>query len=118
MKTLKGESAPAALILLPEQMRRINDVSALMQRQMPSLPDHHVLLVNKSHLLVKGLLKLAAGAVVIGSGPSPNTTLSHQICSHLHRLAQLGVGGLKAEQLLTLQTQSQELLGRLLERVD
>ena len=85
---------------------------------MPSLPDHHVLLVNKTHPLVKGLLKLAAGAVVIGSGPSPNTTLSHQICSHLHRLAQLGVGGLKAEQLLTLQTQSQELLGRLLERVD
>ena len=118
VKPLKGEDAPAALILLPEQMRRINDVTALMQRQMPSLPEHHVLLVNKSHPLMKGLLKLAAGAVVTGSGPSPNTTLSHEICRHLHRLAQLGVGGLKAEQLLTLQTRSMELLGRLLERVD
>ena len=118
VKALKGEAAPAALILLPEQMRRINDVSALMQRQLPSLPDHHVLLVNKAHPLVKGLLKLAAGAVVVGSGPSPNTTLSHGICCHLHQLAQLGVGGLKAEQLLTLQTDSQELLGRLLERMD
>lgn len=118
VKTLKGEGSPAALILLPEQMRRINDVSALMQRQLPSLPDHHVLLINKAHPLVKGLLKLAAGAVVTGSGPSPNTTLSHEICCHLHQLAQLGVGGLKAEQLLTLQTRSMELLGRLLARLD
>ena len=118
VKSLKGEGSPAALILLPEQMRRINDVSALMQRQLPSLPDHHVLLINKAHLLVKGLLKLAAGAVVTGSGPSPNTTLSHEICCHLHQLAQLSVGGLKAEQLLTLQTRSMELLGRLLARLD
>ena len=118
VKTLKGEGSPAALILLPEQMRRINDVSALMQRQLPSLPDHHVLLINKAHPLVKGLLKLAAGAVVTGSGPSPNTTLSHEICCHLHQLAQLSVGGLKAEQLLTLQTRSMELLGRLLARLD
>ena len=118
VKSLKGEGSPAALILLPEQMRRINDVSALMQRQLPSLPDHHVLLINKAHPLVKGLLKLAAGAVVTGSGPSPNTTLSHEICCHLHQLAQLGVGGLKAEQLLTLQTRSMELLGRLLARLD
>ncbi|MYG63328.1 MAG: molecular chaperone HtpG, partial [Synechococcus sp. SB0675_bin_7] len=118
VKSLKGEAAPAALILLPEQMRRINDVSALMQRQLPSLPDHHVLLINKTHPLVKGLLKLAAGSVVVGSGPSPNTTLSHEICCHLHQLAQLGVGGLKAEQLLTLQTRSQDLLGRLLARLD
>lgn len=118
VKTLKGEGSPAALILLPEQMRRINDVSALMQRQLPSLPDHHVLLINKAHPLVKELLKLAAGAVVTGSGPSPNTTLSHEICCHLHQLAQLGVGGLKAEQLLTLQTRSMELLGRLLARLD
>ena len=118
VKSLKGEGSPAALILLPEQMRRINDVSALMQRQLPSLPDHHVLLINKAHPLVKGLLKLAAGAVVTGSGPSPNTTLSHEICCHLHQLAQLSVGGLKAEQLLTLQTRSMELLGRLLARLD
>ena len=118
VKSLKGEAAPAALILLPEQMRRINDVSALMQRQLPSLPDHHVLLINKAHPLVKGLLKLSAGAVVIGSDPSPNTTLSHQICQHLHQLAQLGVGSLKAEQLLALQNQSQHLLGRLLARLD
>lgn len=118
VKSLKGEGSPAALILLPEQMRRINDVSALMQRQLPSLPDHHVLLINKAHPLVKGLLKLAAGAVVTGSGPSPNTTLSQEICCHLHQLAQLSVGGLKAEQLLTLQTRSMELLGRLLARLD
>ncbi len=118
VKGLKGDGVPAALILLPEQMRRINDVTALMQRQLPTLPENHVLLINRNHPLVHGLLNLSAGAVLTGSDPSPSQALSHDICRHLHELAQLGVGALKSEQLLSLQTHSQELLGRLLERLD
>ena len=44
-----GEEAPAAMILLPEQMRRMNDIGALMDQRLPGLPDHHVLLINRSH---------------------------------------------------------------------
>jgi molecular chaperone HtpG len=35
VQALKGEDAPAALILLPEQMRRINDMGALMEQRLP-----------------------------------------------------------------------------------
>ena len=49
VQSLKGESAPAALILLPEQMRRMNDMGAFMEQRLPGLPDHHVLLVNRRH---------------------------------------------------------------------
>ncbi|MEL0338545.1 MAG: molecular chaperone HtpG, partial [Synechococcus sp.] len=45
VQALKGDNAPAALILLPEQMRRMNDMGALMEQRLPGLPDHHVLLI-------------------------------------------------------------------------
>ncbi|MFM8675028.1 MAG: molecular chaperone HtpG, partial [Vulcanococcus sp.] len=48
VQALKGDDAPAALILLPEQMRRINDMGALMEQRLPGLPDHHVLLIARS----------------------------------------------------------------------
>ena len=72
VQALKGDEAPAALILLPEQMRRLNDMGALMDQRLPGLPDHHVLLVNRRHPLVEGLLRLQAGAVITGGGHSPS----------------------------------------------
>ena len=53
VQALKGDNAPAALILLPEQMRRMNDMGALMEQRLPGLPDHHVLLINRRHRLVE-----------------------------------------------------------------
>jgi molecular chaperone HtpG len=49
------------LILLPEQMRRMNDIGALVDQRLPGLPHFHVLLVNQKHPLVDGLLKLHSG---------------------------------------------------------
>ena len=40
VQALKGDNAPAALILLPEQMRRMNDMGALMEQRLPGLPEH------------------------------------------------------------------------------
>ena len=116
VQALKGDEAPAALILLPEQMRRMNDLGALMQQQMPGLPDHHVLVVNRRHPLVKGLLRLAEGAVLTSSGGnSPSAVLSADICRHLHELARMGVGGLTPERLPHFQRRSMDLMGRLME---
>merc|ERR1711991_1033978 len=53
VQALKGDAAPPAMILLPEQMRRLNDLGALMEQRLPGLPDHHVLLVNRRHPLVE-----------------------------------------------------------------
>ena len=117
VKALTVANSPAALILLPEQMRRINDVGFLMKQQVPSLPDHHVLMVNKAHPLVKGLLKLSAGALITGSGPSPSQVLSQDICRHLHELARLGVGGVEPGQMAELQSRSTLIIGRMLEQL-
>jgi len=118
VQALKGDNAPAALILLPEQMRRLNDMGALMEQRLPGLPDHHVLLVNRRHPLVEGLLKLSAGSVITGAGGgnSPSQQLADDLSRHLYALARLAVGGLEPNQLAGFQQRSADVMGRLMER--
>ncbi|MFZ4564968.1 MAG: molecular chaperone HtpG [Prochlorococcaceae cyanobacterium] len=116
VQALKGDEAPAALILLPEQMRRLNDMGALMDQRLPGLPDHHVLLVNRRHPLVEGLLRLQAGAVITGGGHSPSQGLAEDLGRHIYDTARLAVGGLAADQLAGFQQRSCNLMGRLMER--
>merc|ERR1711903_32904 len=80
VQALKAEGAPPAMILLPEQMRRMNDMGALMDQRLPGLPDHHVLLINRRHPLVEGLLRLSAGGVLVGSEQSsPSKRLASEL---------------------------------------
>jgi molecular chaperone HtpG len=120
VQSLKGDNAPAALILLPEQMRRINDMGALMEQRLPGLPDHHVLLVNRRHPLVEGLLKLSAGSVLTSSSgsaaASPSQQLAEDLGRHLYEMARLAVGGLEPNQLSGFQQRSSDLMGRLMQR--
>jgi molecular chaperone HtpG len=116
VQSLKGDHAPAALILLSEQMRRINDMGALMEQRLPGLPDHHVLLVNRKHPLVEGLIKLSAGAVITGAGSSPSQQLADDLTRHVYEMARLAVGGLEPNQLAGFQQRSCDLMGKLMER--
>ena len=116
VQALKGENAPAALILLPEQMRRMNDMGALMEQRLPGLPEHHVLLVNRKHRLVEGLIKLSAGSVLTGTGSSPSQELADNLGRHLYEMARLAVGGLEPNELAGFQQRSCDLMGQLMER--
>ena len=112
-----GSEGPAALILLPEQMRRMNDIGALMEQRLPGLPDYHVLLVNQKHPLVEGLLKLQAGGVIVGdAAQSPSEMLAHDLAQHLYETAKLSVGGLDPKELANFQTKNLQLMSRLMER--
>jgi molecular chaperone HtpG len=117
VQALKDDNAPAALILLPEQMRRINDMGALMEQRLPGLPDHHVLLVNRKHPLVEGLLKLSAGSVIAGAGGnSPSQQLADDLSRHIYELARLAVGGLEPNELAGFQQRSTTVMGQLMQR--
>jgi molecular chaperone HtpG len=116
IQTLKGDEAPAALILLPEQMRRLNDIGALMEQRLPGLPEHHVLVVNRRHPLVAGLLRLSRGAVITGSGTSPSRQLAEDLSRHLYDMARLAIGGLEPNELVGVQQRSARLMGQLMER--
>ena len=117
VQALKAEGAPPAMILLPEQMRRLNDMGALMEQRLPGLPEHHVLLVNRRHPLVEGMLKLRAGGVLVGAAEaSPTASLAEDVARHLYDMARLGVGGLEPNELAGFQTRSTELMGSLMQR--
>jgi molecular chaperone HtpG len=118
VQALRGDDAPAALILLPEQMRRMNDLGALMEQRLPGLPDHHVLLINRRHPLVEGLLKLSSGAILTSPGgePSPTQQLASDLSRHIYEMARLAVGGLEPNQLAGFQQRSTDLMGQLMKR--
>ena len=117
VQALKADGAPPAMILLPEQMRRLNDMGALMEQRLPGLPDHHVLLVNRRHPLVEGMLKLRAGGVLVGTAEtSPTELLAQDVARHLYDMARLGVGGMEPNELAGFQTRSAELMGALMQR--
>ncbi len=117
VQSLKGDEAPPAIILLPEQMRRINDMGALMEQRLPGLPENHVLLVNLSHPLVDGLLKIKSGSVLVkGDAQSPSDRLAQQLSRHIYDMARLGVGGLDASELTDFQQRSAEVMGNLVEK--
>jgi molecular chaperone HtpG len=118
VQALRGEETPAALILLPEQMRRMNDIGALMEQRLPGLPDHHVLLINRRHPLVEGMLKLSSGAILTSSGgeTSPTQQLANDLSRHIYEMARLAVGGLEPNQLAGFQQRSSDLMGRLMQR--
>jgi molecular chaperone HtpG len=101
-------------------MRRINDMGALMEQRLPGLPDHHVLLINRKHRLVEGLLKLSAGSVITSSsgsaGGSPSPELATGLSRHVYEMARLAVGGLEPNELAGFQQRSCDLMGQLMDR--
>ncbi len=117
VQSLKGDDSPAALILLPEQMRRINDLGALMEQRLPGLPEHHVLLLNMRHKLVENLIKLSSGSILVANqADSPSQSMALDLARYIYDMAKLGVGGLEASEIPPFQTRTAKLLGSLVEK--
>ncbi len=118
IKSLKDNDDIPAMILLPEQMRRINDMGALMEQKVPGLPENHVLLVNRNHPIVEGLSKLKSSSIIIDNqGSSQNTLLIKEISVHLYEMACLSIGGLDPEKMSNFQKKSSALMGKLISKI-
>ena len=116
VNSLEGENIPPCIILLPEQMRRINDIGALMEQRLPGLPDNHVLLVNKNNSLIKGLLKLNGGSILLDEkSNSPSQQLAIDLAKHLYQMAISGIGGLEASQISEFHAKSAHIMAKLLD---
>ena len=96
-------------------MRRINDITALMEQKLPGLPEYHNLIVNSNHPLIQGLLKLNSNQIVIeGSSKSEEGQLASDIAIHVYEMAKLSIGGLENKDIAAFQTRNAELLGKLM----
>jgi len=115
VQSLSSKGAPPAMILLPEQMRRINDMGAYMEQKMPSLPEYHVLLINKEHPLIIGLNKITGNKIIIDKKDPVENPLASKIANNVYDMAKLSVGGLDQEQIINLQNNNAELISELLD---
>ncbi len=118
LRELKGNTSIPSLILLPEQMRRMNDIGALMEQKIPGLPKNHVLLINKNHPIVTSLFKLHENSIIVAKeGNTQNEKLIKDVSVHLYQMACLSIGGLDSTGLANIQKTSSDLLGSLLSKL-
>lgn len=115
IKSDNPQGTPPAIVLLPEFMRRMRDMSAMMQQQTPQFPEEHILLVNTTHPLIQNLVNLNSGAISIGTG-SPSAELASLICHHVYDLALMAQKGFDAEGMNAFVERSNQVLTRLTER--
>ncbi len=112
-----GQSAPPAMVLVPEELRRMQEMSAFLQQQGMEFPDSHTLLVNTSHPLIKNVAKLQQGSIVqTDDTPSPSAQLATMICEQVYDLALMAQKGFDADGMKAFTERSTNLLTQLTER--
>ncbi|NJL37007.1 MAG: molecular chaperone HtpG [Leptolyngbyaceae cyanobacterium SM1_4_3] len=108
-----NEAAPPAMVLLPEALRRMQELNALLQQQTAQFPEEHVLLVNTAHPLIQNLTKLSQGSILQTAGQSPSGELANLICQHVYDLALMAQKGFDADGMKAFVERSNQVLTRL-----
>jgi molecular chaperone HtpG len=116
LKSDDPQGTPPAMVLLPEAMRRLREMTALMQQQNVEFPEEHILVVNTSHPLIQNLYDLSQGSIVQSSGQSPSAELANLICQHVYDLALMAQKGFDAEGMKAFVERSNQVLTRLTQR--
>jgi len=116
LKATAGQDAPPAVVLLPEELRRLREMTALLQQQNVEFPEEHVLLVNTAHPLIQSLTNLSKGAVVQTEGRSPSAELADLICHQVYDLALMAQKGFDADGMKSFIDRSNQVLTQLAER--
>ena len=115
LKSDDPQGTPPAMVLLPEFMRRMREMSSMMQQQQIEFPEDHVLLVNTAHPLIQHLANLSQGSIIQGGGQSPTGELVNMICQHIYDLALMSQKGFDAEGMKAFVERSNEVLTKLTE---
>jgi len=116
LKADNQQETPPAIVLLPEQLRRMQEMSAMLQQQAMQFPEEHILLVNTAHPLVQHLATLSQGAILQTGGASPSAELANLICQHIYDLALMAQKGFDADGMKAFVERSNQVLTRLTER--
>ncbi|WP_416673648.1 molecular chaperone HtpG [Egbenema bharatensis] len=113
LKSDNAEAAPPAIVLLPEALRRMREMSALLTQQSVEFPEEHTLVVNTSHPLIQNLLSINKGSIVQTEGTSPSGELATLICQHVYDLALMAQKGFDADGMKSFVERSNQVLTRL-----
>jgi len=116
LKSDDPQGTPPAIVLLPEILRRLRDMNALMQQQGVQFPEEHILLVNTAHPLIQNLVNLSQGSIIQVDSQSPAGELANLLCHHVYDLALMAQKGFDAEGMKAFVERSNQVLTRLTER--
>ncbi len=116
LKSEDSKATPPAMVLLPEILRRLRDMNAMMQQQNAEFPEDHVLLVNTAHPLIENLLTINQGSIIQGDGESPTSELTKMICQHVYDLALMSQKGFDADGMKSFVERSNDVLTKLTEQ--
>ncbi|OUL37617.1 molecular chaperone HtpG [Nostoc sp. T09] len=117
LKSDNPQGTPPAMVLLPEILRRLREMNAMMQQQTTEFPEDHILLVNTAHPLIQNLANLSQGSIIQGDGLSPTAQLVNMICQHVYDLALMSQKGFDGEGMKSFVERSNEVLTKLTEQV-
>jgi molecular chaperone HtpG len=117
LKSDNPQSTPPAMVLLPEAMRRLREMTALMQQQSMAFPEEHVLVINTSHPLIQKIAQISQGSIVQGGGESPSGELAKMLCRHVYDLALMAQKGFDAEGMTSFIERSNQVMTTLAEKI-
>ncbi|MEC4804532.1 MAG: molecular chaperone HtpG [Jaaginema sp. PMC 1079.18] len=118
-ESLKGnnaENTPPAMVILPEQMRRLQEMTALLQQQDLQFPEEHTLIVNTAHPMIQKLVDISQGSIIT-EGQSSAADLTQAMCRHIYDLALFSQKGFTADAMKGFVERSTQLLTRVTERL-
>jgi molecular chaperone HtpG len=116
LKSDDPQGTPPAIVLLPEILRRLREMNAMMQQQNADFPEDHILLVNTAHPLIQNLAHLNQGTIIQGDGQPSTNPLVNLICQHVYDLALISQKGFDAEGMKSFVERSNEVLTKLTEQ--
>jgi molecular chaperone HtpG len=103
-EALKGEAQPA-MLLLPEALRRLKEMTALMQQKQMDFLDQHTLVINTTNPLIQNLQRMdETGA---------DDDLVGLICQHVYDLALISQKNFDAQAMSQFVQRSNDVLTRL-----
>ncbi len=119
-ESLKGDdpqNTPPAMIILPEELRRLQEMTALLQQKNVEFPEMHTLLVNTAHPTIQNLVNLSQGSIIGGDGESSTAVLVKQMCQHIYDLALISQKSFDADSMKAFVERSNRLLTQITERL-
>jgi molecular chaperone HtpG len=116
LKADSQEETPPAMVLLPEAMRRLQEMTAMMQQQEMKFPEEHILMINTAHPLIENIYQLNKGAIIQGSGESPTKEMVNMMCQHVYDLALMAQRAFTAKDMTAFVERSNKVLTKLTKR--
>ena len=111
IKSDNPQDTPPAMVLLPEAMRRMQEMAALMQEKTMAFPEDHVLMINTAHPLIQNLLDLNKGTIIQGGDKS--NSMVNLMCNYIYDLALMSQKAFDAEGMKAFIERSNQVLTNL-----